>query len=324
MKNEGIQSLRGLAALAVVLHHISVMVEKDKYFATDFLGGIFTNGFRGVDLFFVISGFIMMNTIHVDPDKTAAQFIVQRIKRIFVPYLPFFAILMAASLAVPAISGGAPFYFGTLISNIFLLPRSDLSTYVPVVAWTLTFELTFYLIFALAMLSGGNNFKYVLSAWMGLVFANLWIGIDYMVLDPLNFGFGIGVLSFHMAQGISDKFRLPIFICGVIVMVGLLSLPYEREQSLLVDIGFLIVSGVLCCSASAIGRNALAWVGDFSYSLYLVHYPIIAFLFIVLFRMGVASPLGTIPVAILSVAASMIGGYVYFRIFEVWLYRKLR
>lgn len=55
----GIQGLRGWAALIVVMYHVHVLFQKEKYFGSVLFGGFFEFGHRGVELFFVISGFLM-------------------------------------------------------------------------------------------------------------------------------------------------------------------------------------------------------------------------------------------------------------------------
>jgi exopolysaccharide production protein ExoZ len=140
----GIQVLRGVAALLVVVYHGAILAEKPKYFNQEIFGGIFHAGYRGVDLFFVISGFIMMHTLVQNHNMKAQSFLVNRFLRIFIPYLPAFLGLTLVYLIIPSVAqGGIELNVSYYIYNLLLLPRIDLTTYVPVVAWTLTHELIF-------------------------------------------------------------------------------------------------------------------------------------------------------------------------------------
>lgn len=134
----GIQGLRALAAIAVVLYHTHVLFQKEKYFGVEIAGGVFEFGHRGVELFFVISGFLMAMLSAekgVNPLSSPVRFLVARIRRVFVPFLPvFFALTSICALAKSACPAAYSFDLQTILMNVFMLPRSNLDTYVPVVA----------------------------------------------------------------------------------------------------------------------------------------------------------------------------------------------
>lgn len=325
MKYHGIQALRGFAALAVVFHHLDVLLAKPKYFGEGFLGSIAVSGFRGVDLFFVISGFIMMYTSHSNPNRTRLNFAENRLTRIFVPYLPIFLAMTMIYMVAPGIAqGGIEINAKYMIQNLLLLPRQSLETYVPVVAWTLTFELTFYILFAMTIFKAGRLATVVFSAWMAVCALNVWLEIPIMALAPLNLGFGIGVLSYHTSRRIPEVMNLPIFAVSSGVFLLLMVYGGDRVDNALVNFLFLLVSGIMCATSNGIPRNFLSRVGDFSYSLYLCHYPLLAFLFIVLFKFGVAGTLGPFGITLLSVIAVLALSWVYYTIIEVYLYGQLK
>ena len=80
----------------------------------------------------------------------------------------------------------------------------------------------------------------------------------------------------------------------------------------------------MCATSTSIPRNILSRVGDFSYSLYLCHCPLLAFLFIVIFRFGVARTLGPLGITLISVIAVLALSWVYYSAVEVYLYGKLK
>ena len=77
----GIQMLRGLAAFAVVIYHIQLLAEKNGITSQIIVNNISKNLYVGVDIFFVISGFIMAKTV-VGSDISGLEFMRRRIIRI--------------------------------------------------------------------------------------------------------------------------------------------------------------------------------------------------------------------------------------------------
>ncbi|CAN5290195.1 hypothetical protein BH11MYX1_BH11MYX1_52290 [soil metagenome] len=159
-----VQALRGIAALAVVMFHVRIWIAGPAFL--DIGPRLFDNGAAGVDLFFVISGFIMVHTTWGSPGggRNAARFFAKRLARIWPVYLVAAVAYLTAtgelhrsfalksglvrfgkSLAFYPDKGGAPFFGWT--------PNG--------VGWTLNYEIWFYVLFALAMLAGRRRW-YVL------------------------------------------------------------------------------------------------------------------------------------------------------------------
>jgi exopolysaccharide production protein ExoZ len=145
----GVQILRGIAALAVLIHHI--MEETTVLFVSKpFPNWLVTVGASGVDLFFVISGFIMLYTTqrHFGRSGAAAEFILRR----FIRIVPMYWI---CSLAIVVLASSGLAYKTKIIAadNILLslsfLPTDNL---ILGVGWTLQYEIYFYAIFAFCML----------------------------------------------------------------------------------------------------------------------------------------------------------------------------
>lgn len=138
----GIQLLRGLAATAVVVHHA---LEQSNgaigRFSPDWLT---TVGAAGVDIFFVISGFVMFY-VSFGPGRsppTAGDFLFRRATRIY----PFYWLCCIAMLIISAMGFLASHRYdaNTILTSLALLPGRKIIG----VSWTLVFEIYFYLIFA--------------------------------------------------------------------------------------------------------------------------------------------------------------------------------
>jgi len=158
---ENIQILRAIAALLVVLHHALPHYEA--------MGGslepvkhIGAWGFTGVDIFFVISGYIMVYTT-IDKPRTlssAKRFVKHRFFRIYLGYWPFFAVmLLALYLTDPARLASLD------ITGSFLLTQTDMFKLVLPVSWSLGYEVYFYLLITLTFFLPSRYLKQLMLLW---------------------------------------------------------------------------------------------------------------------------------------------------------------
>ena len=139
---QNIQALRALAAIFVVLHHAF-----PHYLA---MGGSFSwlvalgeLGFAGVDIFFVISGFVVALTTLDKPRgrASALRFFQNRMARIYLGYWPFLVLaFVLAYLYTPALLQST-----SLLRSVLLLEPKGENNFLPV-AWSLTYELYFYIL----------------------------------------------------------------------------------------------------------------------------------------------------------------------------------
>lgn len=327
----GIQTLRGIAALLVVFYHGAILAAKPKYFAQEIFGGAFSAGFRGVDLFFVISGFIMMHTLVQKPDMRMSVFLTNRGLRIFIPYLPAFLALTFAYLLVPAVAqGGIELNLSYYIYNLFLLPRIDLTTYVPVVAWTLTHELMFYGLFAALIISRNKVGYAAFGVWMAVCFANFWgpnaLSDDgYMILKPINLAFGFGILAQIASTRISERTAMVVTLGGALTFVLCLSFDTGlRNENVVLELAYFTSAALLCGGIGKLRCKPLEKVGDLSYSLYLIHYPIMAAAFIFLPRItgGYDANVYLFLAGLFIVV--YVAALIYHLLFEKLIYKQIR
>ncbi len=280
----GIQYLRGIAALAVVVHHV---LEEIRVSATGRLvpEWIVVGGASGVDIFFVISGFIMLY-VSFPPDRPAARplkFLARRATRIY----PFYWVCCLLVIALGAIGffSSKDFSPGTVAYAFALLPFSSLL----VVSWTLSYELFFYLVFAIGLLSRSPMW----SAAAATVMLIGLFGISLMVIppgtalrflaDPIVFEFVLGLFVGLAYLRFRERMVMPLW-------VGMIGLAVMMISPALVDLNhtggldgwsrFLCwgLPSVLVIMAAlryekpsgAAGRMG-EFVGDASYAIYLTH-----------------------------------------------------
>ena len=216
MKLQSIQILRGIAALLVVLYHIRAQevlgMDGNGLGEMPFLNGFVNNGFAGVDLFFVISGFIMVVVTEGDRPglRTAADFLFARITRIY-PIWWFFAGLLTIYLVGFNGNMGVGERWQSflqsdavtpyLIKSFLLLPQSD----DPIlgVGWTLVHEVYFYLVFTLILLAKRSWLPLFLLAW-GLLVIGGWslglsgprpVDVPALVFFPMTMEFIMGAAT---------------------------------------------------------------------------------------------------------------------------------
>ncbi len=141
-----IHALRGLAAMLVVFCHANVWAERHPW--------SIATGANGVDLFFVISGFIMVFTTRL-PTVTAPLFVQHRLIRV-VPLYWLITLLVFCLVAVmPALFKGTRADFGELLLSLAFIPfmkSSGIAQPMVFVGWTLNYEMFFYALFACGLL----------------------------------------------------------------------------------------------------------------------------------------------------------------------------
>lgn len=145
-----IQFLRFAAALLVVFYHASSHVRATGVDQGMLFAAGEAVGFAGVDIFFVISGFIMFHTTTAEQGAgSAVQFMKRRLARIYSGYWPFF--LAAAVVFYWA----RPAHFANVdLLRSFVLWPQPLPYLLLDVSWTLTYEMYFYVLFSTLVLIG--------------------------------------------------------------------------------------------------------------------------------------------------------------------------
>lgn len=243
-KLRSIQVLRGIAALGVVIYHAT--------------GARLGTGAAGVDLFFVISGFIMAT---IAPGKDSVPFIRDRLWRV----LPLYFVCLAAYVALIPIEAKTC----RTLSSVTLWPSWPNYCFPYIVqAWSLSYELFFYALVAL-FIRRQNWLWVVLPAFV------LW-----RLLLPTPPFLWLGntlILEFLAGMALAKLPRKYGGLCLAIGVCALFIAPVDT-RSLLRPLywglpAFLIVHGALTLEARF---KSTAWdvpvaIGDSSYSLYLVH-----------------------------------------------------
>jgi exopolysaccharide production protein ExoZ len=287
-----IQALRGFAVMLVVLFHVQHYTAERLQLPN--LLPRFEIGVAGVDLFFVISGFIM---VYASERLYARRggvriFFLRRIARIVPMYWAATTLLLVYLLArygdLSAASGGAgPDYVAA--SYLFYPYLRPDGSGLPLlgVGWTLNFEAFFYALFGLSLVLP----RRIAVPALGVVFV-LLVALRELFSppDPFDFWFNPLILEFIlgtcMAMAYRAGLRLPMRLVWILVVLGVATLTWSwREGHLLGPSSWwrilfwglpaLAIVGALALAERPVANN-LFWrvsgfLGDASYSIYLFH-----------------------------------------------------
>jgi len=271
MRLHALQYLRAIAALAVVYSHTVTQV--DVY--ETHLGHA---GSFGVDIFFVISGFIMIYI--TKPTNTFGKFIVNRARRV-IPLYWFFTLLMGAILLLlPSVFKATQFDTKALLLSLGFIPHWSMVNTAeawPIVApgWSLNFEMYFYFVFALSLFLI-EKFRiafislFITAVFVGAQFFNNGeSAIAHFFADSIVFEFVLGMLlAFAWKRG----FRLPSTIGWLILIIATALLFAHLPVIRILQYGVPSLFVVMAC----LFINIKEWrfgilLGDASYALYLSH-----------------------------------------------------
>lgn len=300
---QGIQILRYFAALLVVIMH-----SHQAWNARLGLSQYWGFGSVGVDIFFVISGFVMMystapnNGSFASRYRSALVFVKRRLIRIVPLYWIYTLIKLTLVIAVPSLAVRTSIDPSHVLSSFlffpFPSPWGNFEPFLPV-GWTLNFEILFYFVFAAAICLGGNKIVFCL-----LTFLVINVISKYTSFGALNFysqsiifEFLLGCLVALMVPRLESlKRRVPL---GVLAIAIAFTYFYVFDHLMSLDrlIGWgipsaILVMGVLCVEPRVMNipfSGLLKKLGDSSYSIYLVHTFVVPAIVLVFWKFDIGS-----------------------------------
>jgi exopolysaccharide production protein ExoZ len=318
-----LQYLRGLAALAVVYFHISLQYNELGLF------GLYLPVFgkEGVDVFFVLSGFIICYIAQIRP-KAPRAFIWDRIVRV-VPLYWFYSALMTTMLILlPEMVKSGQFDLTHIITSFIFMPHAHpifSEQYWPVVipGWTLNYEMFFYFIFFCSLyLLKGIRLAFIIITIGSLVALQLLFTMPY----PLNFWgnpivleflFGMLLAKVVIKYGAAINIKLSLLVSVLIVLFSCVF--FDLNNPFLIGLSaallvFWVV--VINLKTKPINLLVLKLLGDASYSLYLSHIFVISVVNTVCKKLPFENSVNGFIFIILSFSLSIIVGVFSYQSIE--------
>ena len=338
---EHLDSLRGIAASAVVVSHLfDIGVYKHVTWCQRVW---WYAGHQAVILFFVLSGFVLSIPFHERRRLPYHLFVVRRFIRIWAPYAAVVVITFAwrkwsNQNAVPAMPldpiWEAPLTWHLLFSHLFLIGNIDYDALVPP-AWTLVYEMRISLLFPFIFwICSRMSWRFgLLTAVLTSLGANLaytlltgrrWVN-DYVPFETVHYAamFIIGILlaryRAELVTGARVLSKSKIAILWLITLI-FYTFPFynsfSESQRMLGDLPTTVGSaGLVILALSSgqrfFGHRGLIFLGGISYSLYLVHVPIMLALANSFFL-----KVPTVALYVISLCAVMTGATLFWHLVE--------
>lgn len=263
-----IQCLRGLAATLVLLFHVGNLGVISKY------------GFYGVDIFFVISGYLMAKIS--EREVTSSKFMLDRVIRI-VPLYWMVTFLICALSFVPGLFKNFTFDILELLKSLFFVPyQNNSGEFWPLIVpgWTLNYEMFFYAIFAIC-LNFNKSLMTVILLLLLLAFLGLTplgqIGLLKFYTDSIILEFAMGIFAYWFLNKFNNTKYSYIYILISIAIFTIIFTTNVSDEYRAFTAGiaaaFLLIGAVLFEGNSANFKYPLflKLIGDWSYSIYLLH-----------------------------------------------------
>ncbi len=316
-KLDTIQALRGIAAGLIVVMH--------GFYESGLPKPAFFPFHIGVDIFFVISGFIMVYTSrNLFGAKGAWKiFMARRLVRIVPVYWFYTTLLVVVALIMPSVLQTVEFEPVHVVLSYFFIPHENLSGSLHPfldLGWTLNYEMYFYAVFAAMLFLPMRVMLFSLSAFFVLsVIAGFFIPEENSALYfwtrsiVLEFVGGAWIgYAFLSGRRISGGAGVTFGFIAVVLLFLDYNIDGQRAINLELAAVLLVAAAILPFRMEKLAvQGWLLGLGDASYTIYLAHPFILAALALVL--RGFLDPWAVFGI---SVPAALIGGYILYFLIE--------
>lgn len=277
--------MRFFAAAAVVVYHYTYHFSSPSDTSLSLLESFSRHGYLGVELFFMISGFVILWSAS---NRSARRFVRARALRLYPEF--WLSVLLSAAIFLVVPGGfGEDLSLKSLAVNFTMVPQYLGAPYVDGVYWTLGVEIKFYvLVFGLILLNQIRHVETWLLAWIAVFtaasFADVGGVIRSLIIFPYGSFFAAGGLFFLVHEsGWSPKRAAAAVICLLLCcyhavdgMVGFIDSAHITPVARFATIGAIVA--MFAVFAAVVGKQiglqyarGFATVGALTYPLYLLH-----------------------------------------------------
>lgn len=288
-----IDCLRGIAIMLVVLVHCSLHFDTTNLPAK--LITFFENGRFGVSLFFIISSYTLMLSLHSrkDESKSIRNFYIRRFFRIapvFYLAIVYYSFEQFLGFDVENLKYTiSTFPFSNLILSIFFVNGfhpSSINSFVPG-GWSIAVEMSFYVVLPLIFKYINSLSKSILFLTISLLLSSMFRIVLFKLIAPemsngfiyYNFinqlpNFGLGIFIYFITKSTNDSLTSRDF--ALLTMIVLFFIYFAAPEYLIHSILFVLL--VLLMRKKRIPifeNNGFEWIGKLSFSIYLSHFAIL-------------------------------------------------
>ncbi len=303
-----VELLRFLAALSVVFVHIPTV-------------GV---GHFGVDIFFVISGFVML----LSTERSGENFFLKRAIRILPTYYIFTLGVFFLALALPSLLDNTSANFVHLLKSLLFVPfDKNGAGHYPILflGWTLNYEMYFYALFAVALRFSIKNRAIITTVFLALIYS-LCKGSDSLPLvaysHPIVFEFVLGMVVYELVVMRRIKFAL------VMVLIIILAMSFDpaplANRFFIFGIPSAFLLGLVILGIGSRQLPGFVYLlGGSSYALYLTH-PYVIQVFEKIFGWFSMGPLFQAAAIVLSLILVNVVAITVYLVFELPVTQYLR
>jgi exopolysaccharide production protein ExoZ len=328
MKNKTFWSLqagRGIASVIVVLHHCSAYFGTDpRFWRMPAYTTFFRFGALGVNFFFVLSGIVIFLAHRKDFGQPGriGRFVKKRLLRIYPIYWVVLAVVVMTFYAHPEAGNSSQHSLWALLSSIALIHLNSTAAVLGV-AWSLFAEILFYAVFSLLLLHRRLG-TVALLVWFSVCAFQAAHNFSLhpvlsLYVSPWHLLFGVGMLV-AMAITTPSAKRLPFrgILAGGCFLLFLACVLCDLRGPKIVSVYLFggVASAVLIFGLMLAEEHSrvsvpswLRYLGDASYSIYLIHFPLLSFISRPVYRIATRWPLVPLPLwFIVESAIAVLGG----------------
>ncbi|MCB2090259.1 MAG: acyltransferase [Alphaproteobacteria bacterium] len=282
-------AFRFFAALWVVLFHLGSRIE----FGGNYFKSMIENGARGVDFFFILSGFVIFHVYKqsiLDGVFAPRRYLIKRINRIYPLHLMMTLtfIILIFLRSITGISHDLDLTVNDVLASTLLLHAWNVTDGLVLngPSWTISAEFFAYVLFGLAMMGFQNRkiptktiiYTLILTFTVAhlcainlgkTAFMHLTSDYGCFRIIPL---FIIGILLRRYASWLNKEVSLAFGVIGILLFLYLSVLP-DIDYMLIVPFSLMIISGANLSGQKWVPLNQkiFTYLGEISYSTYMVH-----------------------------------------------------
>lgn len=302
--------LRGVGAAAVAWFHMTN--GNPEFSPPALLKASGAQGWLGVEVFFVISGFVIPYALHASRyrPRDYGRFLLKRLLRLDPPYFASMAVMIAlayVSAAMPGFRGPPPFYtLMQLVSHAGYVTSFVGYGWVNIVYWSLALEFQYYLLIGILFPLVQHRRAWIRAAVLiGVAVTALTVS-NLLLVFPWCFLFILGILTFQFREGTlaSAWYALGVGLAGI-----------GSHFTLGWPVALAGVATALVIAFVDLRSRPLLFLGEISYSLYLLHVPIGGRVVNLSLRFPM-SPMGKVGVAVVAFFVSVAAACLFYRVVE--------